>query len=169
MASQVLNMSILALLKTRVNIWRRHFRWNMQLLYVSLPVSMTEQYPDFLCIGAPKSATTWLHERLDKHPDIFLPKGKELHFFDTPYIDRNASNSLPFGSKGFGNYRTYDLSSERHWRWYSFQFQQGKRQIKGDITPTYARASAENIASIVKNTNFPPSTAGIGIKLKTAK
>jgi len=39
--------------------------------------------PNFICIGAQKSGTTWLHENLGKHPDIFLPyKRKELIYFD---------------------------------------------------------------------------------------
>ena len=39
--------------------------------------------PDFLCIGAQKAGTTWLHENLNKHPDIGLPDVKELHYFDS--------------------------------------------------------------------------------------
>jgi len=142
-------VSVLATLKARFNIFRRNLRWNMQQLYVSLPVQLNEQYPDFLCIGAPKSATTWLHKRMDMHPDVFLPKDKELHFFDTPFIAPSINSDLHSASKGLGYYKPHDLSSENHWRWYSFQFQKGKQQHKGDITPTYARASEENIELIV--------------------
>ncbi len=38
--------------------------------------------PDFLCIGAPKSGTTWLFNHLGQHPDVWLPPVKELHYFD---------------------------------------------------------------------------------------
>jgi len=38
--------------------------------------------PSFLIIGAQKSATTWLHQMLDAHPDVWLPQEKELHYFD---------------------------------------------------------------------------------------
>lgn len=38
--------------------------------------------PQFLCIGAPKSGTTWLHHQLQRHPEIWVPPMKELHFFD---------------------------------------------------------------------------------------
>ncbi len=36
---------------------------------------------DFLVIGAQKSGTTALHEYLRRHPEIFLPVGKELPYF----------------------------------------------------------------------------------------
>ena len=36
----------------------------------------------FLCIGAQKSATSWLHNILDLHKSINVPKQKELHFWD---------------------------------------------------------------------------------------
>lgn len=148
---QVFNVTTLKSIKAKFDIWRRDMRWKMQLLYVSLPVHISKQYPDFLCIGAPKSATTWLHKRLGMHPDIFLPKCKELHFFDTPYVNTNLAGSTSLGSddKGkLGYYKPYDMASRRHWRWYLFQFQGGRQLVKGDITPTYARASEENIASI---------------------
>lgn len=37
--------------------------------------------PTFLIIGAQKCGTTWLHQHLRKHPDIFMPAEKELEFF----------------------------------------------------------------------------------------
>lgn len=36
-------------------------------------------YPDFLGIGAQKSGTTWLHDKLWLHPQVWLPPIKELH------------------------------------------------------------------------------------------
>ena len=38
-------------------------------------------YPDFYVVGAPKCGTTSLYEYLRQHPDIFLPKIKEPHYF----------------------------------------------------------------------------------------
>ncbi|MDC1505116.1 sulfotransferase domain-containing protein [Winogradskyella sp.] len=37
---------------------------------------------NFYCVGAQKAGTTTLHDILNQHPDIFLPKTKEAHFFD---------------------------------------------------------------------------------------
>jgi len=37
--------------------------------------------PNVICVGVQKSGTTYLASLLRQHPDIFLPKQKELHFF----------------------------------------------------------------------------------------
>jgi hypothetical protein len=36
---------------------------------------------DFIGVGAPKCATSWIFRCLQEHPDICVPKGKETHFF----------------------------------------------------------------------------------------
>lgn len=36
---------------------------------------------DFVIVGAQKSATTALYDFLQQHPDIFLPRTKEIHYF----------------------------------------------------------------------------------------
>ncbi len=38
--------------------------------------------PDFIGIGAMKAATTWAWHQLDDHPEVRMPKVKELHYFD---------------------------------------------------------------------------------------
>jgi hypothetical protein len=43
--------------------------------------------PDFLIIGAQKAGTTSLHVSLRKHPDVWLPRMKEVHFFDWAYTN----------------------------------------------------------------------------------
>lgn len=37
--------------------------------------------PDFFIVGAPKCGTTAMNDFLKQHPEIFIPKIKELHFF----------------------------------------------------------------------------------------
>jgi hypothetical protein len=42
--------------------------------------------PTFLGIGVPRAGTTWLHELLGSHPEIYVPvRRKELSFFDLHY------------------------------------------------------------------------------------
>jgi hypothetical protein len=50
----------------------------------------TQNKPDFLGIGAPRSGTSWLHTQLCNHPELWLPLVKELHYFDVecPYISK---------------------------------------------------------------------------------
>ena len=50
-------------------------------------MSTAPRLPDFLCIGAQRCGTTTLWELLARHPRIFLPETKELHYFD----DRDGS------------------------------------------------------------------------------
>lgn len=40
--------------------------------------------PTFLVIGAMKAGTTSLWASLRRHPDVFMPEPKELHFFSNP-------------------------------------------------------------------------------------
>ncbi|MES2819532.1 MAG: sulfotransferase [Pseudomonadota bacterium] len=66
---------------------------------------------NFLCIGAQKSATSWLHATLSRHPSIAFPGGKEVHYWDAQL------------AKGQD--------------WYQAQFADDSR-CNGDITPAYA-------------------------------
>ncbi|MGD0191536.1 MAG: sulfotransferase [Rhizomicrobium sp.] len=38
-----------------------------------------------LGVGAQKSGTTWLHDYLSQRGDVFMPRRKELHYFDAKY------------------------------------------------------------------------------------
>ena len=71
--------------------------------------------PNFLCVGAQKAGTTTLYDILKQHPNIYLPKVKELHFFDKD--DR------------------YKLGLE----WLTKYFVNGYKNQKavGEITPSY--------------------------------
>jgi Sulfotransferase family len=51
--------------------------------------------PEFLGIGAQKAGTSWLHANLRKHPGLWLPPIKELHYFDEIHIDSHQTWSRP--------------------------------------------------------------------------
>ena len=53
-----------------------------------LPLS----FPDFLIIGAQKAGTSWLTSKLSRHPNVWMPPLKELHYFD------ERIKELPFGA-----------------------------------------------------------------------
>lgn len=101
-------------------------------------VWVAPNYPNFLCIGAPRSGTSWLFRNLRPHPRVYLPWFKEVHFLDEPI----ATHSVPPGKKFF------DLTSEAAWRWYSLIFRPGKNLIKGDITPAYMLLSDARISEV---------------------
>lgn len=46
--------------------------------------------PDFLYIGPDKAGSSWLHEVLIRHPQVFMPPAKDLYFFDR-YYDRGPA------------------------------------------------------------------------------
>lgn len=55
--------------------------------------------PAFLGIGAQKAGTSWLHQHLLTHPEVWVPPQKELHYFDrsTAYPSPNdLATSSPF-------------------------------------------------------------------------
>lgn len=79
--------------------------------------------PDFLCIGARKAGTTWLYENLRQHPQLFLPKRKELQYFN-----------IDFETKSF--------------RSYTSEFKTAHGKTKGEITPSYSIIPVERIEFI---------------------
>ena len=69
--------------------------------------------PNFIIIGAAKSATTTLTTILPQHPDIFISKPKEPKFFG----------------------RNYD----KGWEWYASKFQKGRHfPLRGEASTMYA-------------------------------
>lgn len=49
--------------------------------------------PNFFIVGAPKCGTTAWATYLSNHPDIFVPKAKEPHFFTTDHANYRWSKS----------------------------------------------------------------------------
>ncbi|OGT83573.1 MAG: hypothetical protein A3H91_02535 [Gammaproteobacteria bacterium RIFCSPLOWO2_02_FULL_61_13] len=94
-------------------------RIEKRLYRLGLRSSAQLTLPDFLCIGAQKAGTTWLYENLRRHPEIFLPHRKELHYFDWGY--------------------------SRHINIYAKNFENVSGKIKGDITPAYAVIAPDRI------------------------
>ena len=81
---------------------------------------------DFIGIGAQKSATTWVYERLSHHPGIKFPAGKEIHFWD----------------------KNYTMGID----WYRSIFD-NENFINGEITPSYGHLDISKISEIYSN--FP--------------
>lgn len=70
------------------------------------------ELPSFIGIGAQKCGTTTLHQMLKTHPNIYMPKAKEIHYFT--------------------------LHHEKSISWYKKHFEDKKsEQIAGEITPFY--------------------------------
>jgi len=67
--------------------------------------------PNFLIVGAAKSGTTWMYEKLRRHPEVYMPRVKELGFFSS-----NATED-----------KTLD--------WYKYHFK--RAPAVGEATPAY--------------------------------
>lgn len=72
--------------------------------------------PNFVGIGTPRSGSTWLHELLKSHPEVFVPRDiKEVSFFNIYY------------EKGIDWYLSFFKDAEN----------QPLIKAVGEITPTY--------------------------------
>ncbi|MFY0591956.1 sulfotransferase family protein [Roseivirga sp.] len=118
--------------------------------------------PDFLCIGAAKAGTTWLHQQFMAHNDIWVPFVKEIHYFDHPQVKRWISvvfKKSVFGSvvrkaivigvlKGEFRWLYQYLFKERHPSDYHKLFDKREGKLTGEITPSYAWLPEETIKNI---------------------
>ncbi len=121
--------------------------------------------PVFIGIGAQRSGSTWLHENLKPHPEIWLPPTKELHYFndlrDGPFFCERyrkklkarvgkTKNALLRGEWSYADFK-WDiryLFMPRSDRWYTKLFSQGKQLVAGEITPAYSTLTSDIVASI---------------------
>lgn len=114
--------------------------------------------PDFLCIGAQKTGTTWLHLNLKQRHDCWLPPFKELSYFNIPRaspVRSLISRRYPFrmarlqlAAAVVGKLRgrqPRDLAwlarfvlLPRSDRWYRSLFRDTGDRISGEATPQYA-------------------------------
>ena len=58
-------------------------RSQLRLVRVAKAGASLRNFPDFLIVGPQRTGTTWLFHNLKSHPEIFLPKEKELYYFST--------------------------------------------------------------------------------------
>jgi len=103
--------------------------------------------PDFIGVGAPRSGTSWLYEALSRHPALWLPPVKELHYFDEPAGSKRYYSYLRMRLiSGFWIRRPlsrFDLRyflGRRSDAWYCDLFEPARRQglVAGEITPAYS-------------------------------
>ena len=108
---------------------------------------------EFLICGAQKAGTTALAEYVNLHPDLYIPKQKEIHFFDdeaqnwkSPDADGYHQHFLINGrNRRWGEatpiYMYWNQSAERIWH-----YNQGMRIVvvlRNPITRAYSHWSME--------------------------
>lgn len=131
---------------------------------------------NFLGVGAHKSGTTWLHDNLSTHPEIWLPDFKELHYFDQVefgaldghtfrrinwFMNKVESVSNPdkyppsiakLKSLSWASKFALTPNDQRNDSWYKSLFNEVQEPVCGEITPAYALLSKETLTKI-KNIN----------------
>ncbi|MFO0828318.1 MAG: sulfotransferase [Phycisphaerales bacterium] len=133
---------------------------------------------DFLGIGAQKAATSWLWRNLKRHPGVWMPPRKELHYFDRsleyPSPSHIAADSLwqrlvgraPHERRGRALLRRELFEAVRAGRWhdarwttryflgqpsdawYRSLFASGRGRLRGEITPSYSILDAKDVARV---------------------
>ena len=102
--------------------------------------------PNFIIAGFPKCGTTSLFHYLKQHPEIFMPKQKELHFFTQPQIFK-----LNKGPKDKVVKQSH-IKSEKE---YLELFKSVKDEVAvGDASPSYINYP-ENFGMIKQYLNDP--------------
>lgn len=133
--------------------------------------------PHFLGLGVMRGGTTWLWDRLNAHPDVWLTPVKELNYFtrrhpimvpssDTaPARPENQPHLFRQSLKRFKwerlthYFRTYSPRTVAwRWRfyrgdlspeWYRSLFDMAGDRLCGDITPHYAALSEAGVQEVV--------------------
>jgi hypothetical protein len=134
------------------------------------PLVRKKKFPDFLIIGAQKAGTTWLHYNLQAHPQVWMPKEKELHYFDEKMGAKTSLRSKLWGKRAMderwrrqvrrqmGRYSRFSPSDVAwdlryflgSWNdhWYASLFTQGRGKTLGETTPDYSVLDRKQIAHV---------------------
>jgi hypothetical protein len=94
-------------------------------------VPATTRLPNFIYIGPDKAGSSWLHEALIAHPQVFMSPAKDLYFFDR-YFDKGVD-------------------------WYAGHFaRSGDRPIVGEVCQDYLfePTAAGRMASVLPEPRF---------------
>lgn len=116
------------------------------------------RFPDFLFVGVQKAGTTWLDKNIRRHPGLWLPALKELHYFNEVHIPRHIEWTVRHrrnhGSKLLRRYLDGTENEKFNYRyiaqladivdgyvsddWYGRIFSlAGLDQICGEVSPDY--------------------------------
>ena len=124
------------------------------------PPRRTARFPDVLCIGAQKSATTWLHHHLLASPHVWSAPVKEFHHFDDQGRADAAKQSKALellASAQTDGLRTFAVRlgfpTGRDWEAYLDLFADVPTDQRAlDFTPAYATlggAQVRDVASVL--------------------
>jgi hypothetical protein len=135
--------------------------------------------PHFIGIGAARAGTTWISENLQRHPGVWIPRRKELHYFtrglhypspsyladDSPFsrlIGLQDHNRLYKRNlfRALGSNLLHPSPSQLLWdlryylrhiddEWYCSLFASKGEKVVGEITPAYSLLSEADAEHLV--------------------
>lgn len=123
--------------------------------------------PHFLCIGAQKAGTTWLHQVLNSHESIWLPPVKEIQFLNEYYIPEaftwtsdHRKRHAEADIRRIAQADTMDINRLRacvhilseyvSYEWYEQLFDFApENSIRGEMTPEYSLLPVKAIDEII--------------------
>jgi len=116
-----------------------------------------------VCIGAQKGGTTWLYENFNKHPEVWMPPIKEIHYFNRLCVNEALlgnwtvphSCSISRYLKALAKFQINYLRWMRHY--FEFSMMAGNylalfdkkytgKCISGDITPAYSTLEERGVS-----------------------
>ncbi len=87
---------------------------------------------DFFVVGAARSGTTTLYQYLSQHPEVYLPKVKELNYFSKGSSNQAQDYTPPKPGKEYHTKIIQNLEGYKN-----LYVEAKSEQIKGDISPSY--------------------------------
>lgn len=126
--------------------------------------------PDFVCIGAQKSGTTWLYDALRWQPGVFMPAIKELHYFTQQSLENvipwcedlrlrqiNTLRAIYLAKEHKSAYEERSLKEFRHIEkipadddWYRGVFAHARvGDICGEVCPSYMSLPSNHIQHLI--------------------
>ncbi|MBZ2163615.1 sulfotransferase domain-containing protein [Alteromonas stellipolaris] len=128
--------------------------------------STAQHKPEFLCIGAQKSGTTWLYEVLRQQESVWMPPIKELNFFNQLVFDQASAYSGAWRrSSALRRLHQASRNTEVNHNWLSFLFHLCEtksdvdwyskifrncpsHKLPGEITPEYSMLPLSAIEAV---------------------
>ncbi|WP_417858953.1 sulfotransferase [Xanthomarina gelatinilytica] len=111
----------------------------------------TNLLPDFIIGGAMKSGTSTIHNILEKHPKVFIPK-KEIGFFDIDNILEHSDFNFFTDNKWVS--QSMDNDPEKMWRWYQEKFKGKETSLKGSLHSHWNATGVELVSKKILDLYF---------------
>jgi hypothetical protein len=141
--------------------------------------------PDFISIGMQKTGTAWLYEQLQRHPAVWMPPVKEIHYLDASRRHRRADVKLqrilgrgldvvneqrarqylrPLEQRDLDFYTAWfhTPQEDADLSYYEKLFAAKGDQLTGDITPAYSTLPPERVQLVARR--FPAVRIILGIR-----